>query len=75
MQDQYQHTPKAPGNPPLDRLLRDLRALGRCEPNRVPAEARIAAALGDDLVAALHAELARVDVSSFPLWRPTRRVA
>jgi hypothetical protein len=74
MQDRYHDTPKAPGERPLDRLLRDLTALGRCEPDRAPACERLAAALGDDLVAALRAELERVDVDGLLLSRP-RRVA
>lgn len=74
MQDRHHHTPNAPGERPLARLLRDLKALGRCEPDRAPARERLAAALGDDLVAALRAEVDRVDFDSFPLSQP-RRVA
>jgi hypothetical protein len=75
MQDRYHHTSDAPGKRPLDRLLRDLTALGCREPNRVPAGERLAAALGDDLVTALRVELDGVDVGSFPLSRRPRRVA
>ena len=74
MQDRYRHTQDAPVERPLDRLLRDLTALGRCETDRAPARQRLAAALGDDLVAALRTELDRVDFGGFPLSQP-RRVA
>jgi hypothetical protein len=75
MRDRYHDTPNMPGERPLDRLLCDLRALGRWEPDRPPARERLAAVLGNDLVAALRAELDRVDFAGSPLSRRPRRVA
>jgi hypothetical protein len=57
---------------PLDRLVRDMNSLGR---DHLPAAERLTAELGDDLLAAIHAELARLDARAFPLCRRPRRVA
>jgi hypothetical protein len=75
MQDRHHHTTGRLGDPPLDRLLRDLTAFGASEPGRPPADERLAAELGDDLLAALHAELDRLDFGGFPLCKRARRVA
>jgi hypothetical protein len=58
---------------PLERLLRDLTVLGRGDPSRPPADERLASALGDDLLAAVRAELDRPELGDLPLR--TRRVA
>ena len=75
MQDRHHETKGRSGESPVDRLLHDLRALGAYEPGRPPADARLAAELGDDLLATLHTELDRVDFGGFPLCRRDRRVA
>jgi hypothetical protein len=62
-------------NHPLDRLLRDLNAVGRLSTPHVPAANRLRAELGHDLFAVLHAELASFDAGALPLESPTRRVA
>jgi hypothetical protein len=59
----------------LDRLLRDMNAVGRLGAAHVPATDRLRAELGDDLFAVLHAELASFDAGALPLEGPTRRVA
>jgi hypothetical protein len=60
---------------PLDRLLRDLNAVGRLGTAHVPAKERLLAELGDDLFAVLHAGLASFDAGALPLESPTLRVA
>lgn len=60
---------------PLERLLRDLTALGRCDPTRPRAGERLVATLGGDLLAALHDELNGLDHSGLPLGTRPRRIA
>jgi hypothetical protein len=60
---------------PVDRLLRDLRALGRLDADHVSATERLHAELGDDLFAVLRLELADFDAASLPLSGRTRHVA
>ena len=71
MQNRHSHNHLAP----LDRLLRDLNAVGRLGAAHVPATERLRAELGDDLFAVLHAEMARFDGNDFLLESPTRHVA
>jgi len=59
---------------PLERLLRDVIAIGG-DADRPPADERLAEALGQDLLAAVNAELNRADLGGFPLCRHPRRVA
>ena len=60
---------------PVDRLRRDLAAFGRLDASHVPATKRLTAELGDDLYAAVLAELDRLDAGGFPLCSRSRRVA
>lgn len=60
---------------PLDRLVRDIRALGQPDASSLHAVERLTAELGGDLLAAIHAELDRLDAGSFPLCSRPRRVA
>jgi len=60
---------------PVARLLRDVRALGRLDADRVSATERLRAELGDDLFAVLRRELAGFEAGSFPLSGRTRHVA
>jgi hypothetical protein len=64
----------APRPEPLERLLRDLAALGHGDPTGPSADERLTAALGADLLAAVYAELNHVQLDGLPLGRP-RRVA
>jgi hypothetical protein len=76
MLERHHRVPGGNGDSPLDRLLRDLTALGAAaEPEQPRAQERLAAELGDDLLAAVHAELARLDFGGFPLCSRARRVA
>jgi hypothetical protein len=58
-----------------DRLARDLVALGLLDPTRPSAAERLTAMLGDELVAAIHAELERASSNPAPLRGCPRRVA
>jgi hypothetical protein len=60
---------------PVDRLLRDLNAVGRLSAAHVPVTERLRAELGDDLFAVLQAEMASFDAGAFPLESHTLRVA
>ena len=60
---------------PLDRLVRDVEAFGRPDVSRLHAGERLAAELGGDLLAAIRAELDRLDARAFPLCSRPRRVA
>ena len=71
MQNRHSHDHRSP----LDRLLRDLNAVGRLSTAHVPAAERLRADLGDDLFAVLHAELASFDAGTLPLESSTRDVA
>jgi hypothetical protein len=63
------------GDPQLDRLVRDLRALGRLDPSRQTAAERLTTLLGADLLAAIFADLRDLDVTTIPLATRPRRVA
>lgn len=71
MQNQHSHNQLSP----VDRLLRDLRAVGRLNPGHVPVSERLRAELGETLHAVLRRDLASVDASTFPLESHTQRVA
>jgi hypothetical protein len=60
---------------PVDRLRRDLAALGRLDTTHVSVTERLTAELGDDLYAVVLAELNRLDAGGFPLCTRPRRVA
>ena len=60
---------------PLDRLVRDVVAYGRADVSRLDADERLTAELGGDLLAAIRAELDRLDARAFPLCSRPRRVA
>lgn len=60
---------------PLDRLVRDLEAYGRPVVSRLDADERLTVELGGDLLAAIRAELDRLDARAFPLCNRPRRVA
>ena len=51
---------------PVDRLLRHLAAFGRLDASHVPATKRLTAKLGDDVYAAVLAELNRLNAGGFP---------
>lgn len=59
---------------PLERLLHDMAALGS-SPAGPSAEERLAAELGDDLLAVILAELNHPDAGEVPLGRRPRRAA
>jgi hypothetical protein len=71
MQNQQSHNHLSP----VDRLLRDLRAVGRLDPGHVPVNERLHGELGEALQAVLRRELAGFDAADFPLEDHTRRVA
>ena len=71
MQDRHPHHDL----PPIDRLLRDVRALGRLDEDHVSATERLRAELGGDLFAVLQVELSGLSASSFPLTGRTQHVA
>lgn len=59
---------------PLERLQRDLETLA-LSPARPSAEERLAAQLGDDLLAAILDELNRLAADDVPLGKHSRRAA
>ena len=71
MQNRHPHNDLSP----VDRLLRDLRALGRLDADHVSATDRLHAQLGDDLFAVLRLELAGGEAASFPLSGRSQAVA
>jgi hypothetical protein len=75
MQNGRRHPISAAAASPLDLLLRDMHVLGRLDANRLHAVERLAAALGDDLLAAIDAELGLLDTRALPPSRRSRRVA
>ncbi len=75
MQNGREHVPGKPVESPLARLVRDMNAIGRLDEGHPPAAERVVAELGDDLLAALDAELRRLDAGAFPLCSRPRRVA
>jgi hypothetical protein len=74
MTNELNPLPRPTLDAPLERLLRDLNALGRAAATRPPAHERLVSALGDDLLTAVNAELNGVDLGRLPLCTP-RRVA
>jgi hypothetical protein len=60
---------------PLERLLRDLAAHGVAVEDRLTVDERLAAILGDDLLAAVRAELYRLEREDSLLRDCTRRAA
>jgi hypothetical protein len=75
MQAKNTRGPDRTADLPLGRLRRDLAALGRRDAPRASAAERIAAELGDDLYAAVLAELSRLEADGLPLCGRSRRVA
>lgn len=71
MNDTRAHDESGRAGSPADRLLLDLLALGRLDPERPTAAERLDAELGPDLAAAVAGELERLDVDEQPLgdWR------
>jgi hypothetical protein len=75
MQNQHAHAPGTLADASLDRLLRDLNALGRLHVRRRHATERLTAKLGDVLLRAINAELHRLDAGALPVGSRRRRVA
>ncbi len=74
MQNVQEHLPGKLGDSPVHRLVRDMNALGHFG-GRLPAAERLTVELGIDLLAAINAELDRLDAGAFPLCSRPRRVA
>lgn len=60
---------------PLERLLRDMRALARPDASRPPVSERLTAMLGGDLLAVVLAGLNSLEAGAFPRCSSPRRVA
>jgi hypothetical protein len=67
MHDKNAQDPLKRVGSPTDRLLRDLIAIELLDANRLTAAERLSDKLGDDLVAAIRAELNRLNSSGSSL--------
>ena len=75
MQKGREHDRRKHTDSPLDRLARDINAIGQLGASRLPAAERLRSELGDDLLGAINATLSRLNADAFPLCSKPRRAA
>jgi hypothetical protein len=75
MDNTQAHDPGRLAGSPVDRLVRDLNAIERLDPDRPTAAERLKATLGDDLTTTICEELRRLNSTDDLVRNLTRRIA